>query len=120
MEGIGRYLKTKTRVDTVAFAFCGQLVDYSGEPVVEAINEVLELEKEVIVIPVLLAVDEMLQVNTIQAAINAIPTSSKVRYKPDAVLPDTEVNEWLVEQVQEAVNRIRAAGGEMVPAPNRQ
>lgn len=120
MEGIGRYLKIKTKVDTVAFAFCGKLVDYSGEPVVEAINEVLELEKEVIVIPVLLAVDEMMQVNTIQAAINAIPTSSKVRYKTDAVLPDPEISEWILTKIQEAVIRAKAAGGETVPAPNRQ
>ncbi|MFQ5609577.1 MAG: sirohydrochlorin chelatase, partial [Woeseiaceae bacterium] len=34
MEGLGRYLKIKTDVDTVAYAFCGELVDYSGEPIV--------------------------------------------------------------------------------------
>ena len=74
MEGIGRYLKIKTEIDTVAYAFCGSLTDYSGAPVVEAINEVLELEKEVLVVPVLLGVDEMLQRDTIQAAVNAVAT----------------------------------------------
>jgi sirohydrochlorin ferrochelatase len=88
MEGIGRYLKIKTEMDTVAYAFCGKLTDYSGAPVVEAINEVLELEKEVLVVPVLLGVDEMLQRDTIQAAVNAVETASRVRYKQDAVLPD--------------------------------
>ncbi len=119
MEGLGRYLKIKTEMDTVAYAFCGNLTDYSGEPVVEAINELLELEREVLVVPVLLGVDEMLQLNTIQAAINAIPTSSKVRYKQDAVLPDPQVNAWTLEKVQEAVQRIQDAGGETVPAPSR-
>ena len=119
MEAIGRYLKIKTDIDTVAFAFCGKLVDYSGEPVVRVIGEALELEEEVLVVPVLLGVDEMLQVNTIQAAINAVPTSSKVRYQQDAVLPDPEVTEWLTEKVQEAVQRSRGAGGETIPAPSR-
>lgn len=119
MESLGRYLKVKTDIDTVAFAFCGKLTDYSGTPVVESIKETLELEQEVLVVPVLLATDDMLQVNTIQAAINAIPTASKVRYKADAVLPDLEVNEWIVQKVGEAVERSRNAGGATVPAPNR-
>ncbi len=109
MEGLGRYLKIKTDIDTVAFAFCGNLTDYSGEPVVEAINDVFDLEDEVLVVPVLMAVDEMLQLNTIQAAVNAIVTQSKVRYKQDAVLPDPKVNAWVVKQAREAVKRITGA-----------
>lgn len=119
MEGIGRYLKIKSEIDTVAYAFCGNLTDYSGAPVVEAINELLELEQEVLVVPVLLGVDEMLQRDAIQAAINAIPTASKVRYKQDSVLPDPKVNEWVLEKVEEAGQRIVDAGGKTVPAPNR-
>ena len=119
MEGIGRYLKIKTEIDTVAYAFCGNLADYSGAPVVEAINEVLELEKQVLVVPVLLGVDEKLQRDAIQAAVNAISTASMVRYKQDAVLPDPEVNEWVIEKVREAVQRIQDAGGKTVPSPNR-
>jgi hypothetical protein len=119
MEGIGRYLKIKSDIDTVAYAFCGKLTDYSGAPVVEAINELFELEQEVLVVPVLLGVDEMLQRDTIQAAINAVPTASKVRYQQDAVLPDPKVNEWILEKVAEAGQRIVDAGGKTVPAPNR-
>lgn len=119
MEGIGRYLKIKTEMDTVAYAFCGKLTDYSGAPVVEAINELLELENEVLVVPVLLGVDEMLQRDTIQAAVNAIATSSRVRYKQDAVLPDPVVNQWVIDKVGEAVERIQDAGGKTVPSPLR-
>ena len=107
MENIGRYLKTKTDIDTVAYAFCGELVDYSGEPVVEVIKEVFELEDELLVVPVLLGVDDMLQVNTIQAAINAVDIQSKIRYRQDSVLPDPEVNEWVIEKVSETLDRIR-------------
>ena len=114
MEGIGRYLKIKTDIDTVGYAFCGELVDYSGEPIVEAIKELLQLEEEVLVVPVLLGVDEMLQTNTIEAAVNAIPTASRVRYAPTAVLPDPKVNEWLEKQVQAAVARAHGAGGDII------
>jgi hypothetical protein len=100
----------KTRIDTIAYAFCGKLTDYSGTPVVEAINEVLGLEDRAIVVPVLLAVDPRLQVDTIQAAVNAIETPSRVRYEPDAVLPDPAVEEWLVGVAREALDRVRQAG----------
>ncbi|MAF82545.1 MAG: CbiX/SirB N-terminal domain-containing protein [Gammaproteobacteria bacterium] len=114
MEGLGRYLKIKSEIDTVGYAFAGDLVDYSGEPVVKAIQEILDLEEEVLVIPVLLGIDEMLQVNTIAAAVNAIPTSSRLRYKPDAVLPDPKVNDYVVRIVQEGVERIHQAGADIV------
>jgi len=114
MEGIGRYLKIKTDIDTIAYAFCGELVDYSGEPIVEAINDLLELEEEVMVVPVLLGVDEMLQTNTIAAAVNAVPTPSRLRYEPTAILPDPEINEWVLKQVDAAAKRVYAAGGDIV------
>ena len=95
-------------------AFCGDLVDYSGEAIVEAIHDVLELDEEVLVVPVLLGVDEMLQTNTIEAAVNAVPTSSRIRYEPTSVLPDSKVNEWIVKQVQAAVDRAHDAGGDIV------
>jgi uncharacterized lipoprotein YehR (DUF1307 family) len=107
MENIGRYLKIKTDIDTVAYAFCGDVVDYSGEAIVEVINEVFDMEEEILVVPVLLGVDEMLQTNTIQAAINAITIQSKIRYQGDSILPDPKVNKWLIEKVGEALERLR-------------
>ena len=114
MENIGRYLKIKTDMDTVAYAFCGELVDYSGEPVVEAINEVLDLEEEVLVVPVLLGIDEKLHVNTIEAAVNAVPTASRIRYAQTAVLPDPKINKWVEQQIEAAVVRVNAAGGDII------
>ncbi len=107
MENIGRYLKIKTDIDTVAYAFCGELVDYSGEPIVEVIKEVFALEDEILLVPVLLGTDEMLQVNTIQAAVNAVDIQSKIRYRQDSILPDPEVNEWVIARVQDALGHIR-------------
>jgi len=114
MEGIGRYLKIKSEIDTVGYAFAGDLVDYSGEPIVKAIHEILDLEEEVLVVPVLLGVDKMLQVNTIEAAVNAIPTSSRLRYKSDSVLPDPKINEYVVKIIREGVERIHQAGADII------
>ena len=119
MQGLGRYLKIQTPMDSVAFAFCGQLADYSGEPVAKALNELLELEEQVVVVPVLLGVDEKLQKGAIQAAINAIDTPARVRYAGDAVLPDPALNRWVLEKIDEALQRVRDAGGKVVPASGR-
>ncbi len=107
MENIGRYLKIKTDIDTVAYAFCGELVDYSGEPIVEVIKEVFALEDEILLVPVLLGTDDMLQVNTIQAAVNAVDIQSKIRYRQDSILPDPEVNEWVIARVKDALGHMR-------------
>ncbi len=114
MEGIGRYLKIKSEIDTVGYAFAGDLVDYSGEPIVEGINEILELEEEVLIVPVLLGIDAMLQTNTIEAAVNAIPTASRLRYLPDSVLPDPDVNKYVIKIVTEGVERVHSAGGDII------
>jgi len=119
VQGIGRYLKVQTPMDTVAFAFCGELVDYSGEPVAKALNEVLAVEEQVLVVPVLLGNDEKLQRDAIQAAIGAIDTPARVRYKADAILPDPAVTQWVVDKVDEALKRVQGAGGAMVPTDNR-
>ena len=119
VQGIGRYLKVQTPMDTVAFAFCGELVDYSGEPVAKALNEVLAVEEQVLVVPVLLGNDEKLQRDAIQAAIGAIDTPARVRYSPDAILPDPAVTQWVVDKVDEALKRVQGAGGAMVPTDNR-
>jgi len=114
MEGIGRYLKIKSEIDTVGYAFAGDLVDYSGEPVVKAIHEILDLEEEVLIVPILLGTDDLMQTNTIGAAVNAIPTASRVRYTSDAVLPDPKVNEYIVKIIREGVERIHEAGADIV------
>lgn len=119
VQGIGRYLKVQTPMDTVGFAFCGELVEYSGEPVAKALNEVLELEERVLVVPVLLGIDERLQRDAIQAAIEAIDTPARVRYVADAVLPDPAITKWVVDRIDEALQRVREAGGAMVPATDR-
>lgn len=97
MEEIGRYLKIKAGIDTVAYAWCGHLVDYSPSPTTEAVNKVFEMEDSVITVPLLVAFDPYFQIEIIQKGIEFAENSSKVIYKPDAILPDENLNRWVID-----------------------
>jgi len=115
MDGIGRYLKIKTYIDQVAYAFCGEYLDFSNKPIADAARELLAAKEEVLVVPVMIGNTEFLQVNTIQAAIDSIDASSRTRYVPTAVLPDEEIGEWVAERIQYGIDRIGQAGGNTIP-----
>jgi hypothetical protein len=51
---------------------------------------------------VLVAVDEMFQEGIIQQGIDKTNQKSRVRYVPDAILPDAGVRQWVVEAARGA------------------
>lgn len=106
MDDIGRYLKTKADIDTIAYAWCGHLVNYSTEPTVKAIEKVLSMEDKALVIPVLVAYDPYFQDDIIGKATQMVEGSSRVKYKPDAILPDPDLNNWVVDITDEILKRI--------------
>lgn len=106
VEDIGRYLKAQTGIGSISYGWCGHLVRYSSEPTKKAIEQILELEEKAIVIPVLVANDENFQGKIIQNGVNMIEDQSKVKYKQDAILPDANINKWVVNIVKETVNEL--------------
>ncbi len=106
MEEIGRYLKVKSGIDTIAYSWCGHLVHYSAEPTVKAIEQVLEMEDSVIVVPLLVAYDPYFQDKIIGKAAEMVKTGDNVKYIPDAILPDQNLNDWVVEITNEVLKRI--------------
>jgi len=106
MEEIGRFLKIKLDMDTVAYAWCGHLVNYSTEPTEKAIEQVFELEDKVLVVPLLVAFDPYFQLEIIETATNNVENSDNVVYKPDAILPDDNLNKWVVEITNKVVSNI--------------
>ncbi len=106
MEEMGRFLKIKANIDTVAYAWCGHLVNYSAEPTIKAIEKVFELEEKVAVVPVLVAFDPYFQTDIIEKATDMVDNSNKVLYKPDAILPDNELNQWIIDITNETLKRI--------------
>lgn len=97
VEEIGKYLKIKTGHQDIAYSWCGHLVNYSTEPTKNGINKLLELNDNVIVIPVLVADDPYFQDEIIQTAVNEVKVGDNVKYVQDAILPDDNLNNWVKE-----------------------
>lgn len=106
MDEIGRFLKIKLDIDTVAYAWCGHLVNYSTAPTENAIKQVFELEDKVLVVPLLVAFDPYFQLEIIETATNNVENSQNVTYKPDAILPDENLNAWVLEITNKVVGNI--------------
>lgn len=102
VDEIGKYLKIKTGHESIAYAWCGHLVGYSTEPTLQGIEKLHELEDNVIVIPILVANDPYFQKDIIQKACDM--AEGKVLYKQDAILPDENLNQWVVDISSQTVN----------------
>lgn len=101
VDEIGKYLKIKTGHESIAYAWCGHLVGYSTEPTLQGIEKLHELEDNVIVIPVLVANDPYFQKDIIQKACDM--AGGKVLYKQDAILPDDNLNQWVIDIANETI-----------------
>lgn len=95
VDEIGKYLKIKSGHESIAYAWCGHLVGYSPEPTVKGIEQLLELEDNVIVIPVLVGNDPYFQKDIIQKAVDMV--KGNILYKQDAILPDDNLNKWVID-----------------------
>lgn len=104
---IGKYLKVKTKHETIAYAWCGHIVRYSSDPTREGIEKLMEFEDNVIVIPVLVANDEHFQGEIIQNGVDAAENSSHVLYKQDAILPDPNLDQWVKDITKETLKTIQ-------------
>lgn len=95
VDEIGKYLKIKTGHESIAYSWCGHLVGYSTEPTVKGIEQLMELEDNVIVIPILVANDPYFQKDIIQKACDMV--KGNVLYVQDAILPDNNLNNWVID-----------------------
>lgn len=106
VEDIGKYLQIKTGHEDIAYAWCGHLVGYSTEPTKNGIRQLLALNDNVIVIPVLIANDPYFQDQIIQTAVNETMENNNIKYVQDAILPDTPLNNWVISISTETVNNL--------------
>lgn len=107
MDEIGRFLKIKLDMDTVAYAWCGHLVNYSTQPTEKAIEQVFELEDKVLVVPLLVSFDPYFQLEIIETATENVENAQNVKYTPDAILPDDNLNSWVIEIANKVVSNIQ-------------
>ncbi len=99
MNKVGTYVKQNTALTDYNYGWCGHLVEYSPDSTTAPIKQILEKKKEAVVNPVLVAFDEMFQGRIIRDGVTKIPDSEqKVIYKPDAILPDKNVEHWVISE----------------------
>ncbi len=95
-------------IDAHSYGWCGHIAGYNSKNTTEAVEKVLKTKKKAIVIPVLVAFDEMFQVKIIGGGIKMVKDSqTRVLYRPDAILPDQNVEDWIVHTAIEKVKIIQ-------------
>lgn len=108
-DKVADFVKQRTGVAGYAYAWCGHIANYKSEETTAAINKVLATKKKALVIPVLVAHDEMFQIKIIGDGIAKVPNhTERVAYKPDAILPDPDVERWVIRITDEYVTKTHA------------
>ncbi|HCS19963.1 MAG TPA: cobalamin biosynthesis protein CbiX [Bacteroidetes bacterium] len=106
-DEVAANVKEKTGINAHSYGWCGHIVRYDPNRTTQAIQQILDKKKQAIVIPVLVAHDEMFQVKIIGQGIEQIKNNKdRVRYKPDAILPDTNVEKWVIEIIREIIAKV--------------
>lgn len=108
LDSVGSYVKQHTGITEHSYGWCGHVAHYNPDSTAIAIKRVLAKKEKAVVVPVLVAHDEMFQIKIIGDGINKIEhNQQKVTYKPDAILPDANVEGWVKDITREYVSRIK-------------
>lgn len=110
MAELGRHLKENVGIDTINYAWSGHLVNYSIDPTRKAVNQILAEKKKDIVISVYVAYDYMFQKDVIGEGVRKSVRPQDVLYnETEAILPDENLNNWVVESVKDSLSVGRLA-----------
>ena len=106
---VGEYVKQEMGITEHTYGWCGHIVHYDPNKTTAAIQQVLAKKQKAIVIPILVAHDEMFQVKIIGDGINNISSNKeKVAYRPDAILPDVNIEQWVINITNEYLKKIES------------
>lgn len=110
MAELGSHLKENLDIDIVNSAWSGHLVNYSIEPTKSAINQILEEKEKNVLISVYVAYDYMFQRDIIgEAGRKSIRPNDVLYNEPEAILPDENLNNWVVQSIEESLSTGRLA-----------
>lgn len=108
LNDVGKFVKEQTGISAHAHGWCGHVVKYNPEKTTHAINEVLQTKQRALVVPVLVAHDPTFQIKIIGGGIERVADhKSRVVYRPDAILPDTGVEQWVIAASLQYAGRVR-------------
>ncbi len=107
MHNVGRYVKDHAGIEAYSYGWCGHVAHYNPDSTTVAINRVLKVKKQALVVPVLVAHDEMFQVKIIGDGINKTgKDKARITYIPDSILPDPVVEKWVIDIATEYARKI--------------
>jgi sirohydrochlorin ferrochelatase len=78
-------------------AWCGHIVGYRRQPVIDAVDDLLARTDRVLVVPLLVAYDPMFHERIIGRAVARCSEPSRVLYSADAILPEPAVGRWVAQ-----------------------
>lgn len=106
-DKVAGFVRERTGITGYSYGWCGHIANYKPEETTAAINAVLKSSRKALVIPVLVAHDEMFQIKIIGDGIAKVPDNrERVVYRPDSILPDPNLERWVINITQEFVGKI--------------
>ncbi len=106
-DKVAEHVKQAIGISEHSYGWCGHIVHYDHTETTKAINAVLEKKDAAIVIPVLVAYDEMFQKTIIGRGIAQVENNQeKVLYSADSILPDTDIENWVIDISAEYAGQI--------------
>ncbi len=104
---VAGFIRERTGITGYSYGWCGHIANYKPEETTAAIETVLKTSRTALVIPVLVAHDEQFQIKIIGDGVAKVPDNKhRVVYKPDAILPDPNIEHWIVSVTDEYVRKI--------------
>ncbi len=108
MHTVGQYVKEHAGITAYSYGWCGHVARYNPDSTTVAINRVLQQKKQALVVPVLVAHDEMFQIKIIGDGINKTgKDKARITYVPDSILPDPVVEKWVINIATEYARKIQ-------------
>lgn len=110
LEEVGKSVEKNIGINKFSYGWCGHVAHYNSDSTTIAINQVLAEKEKAIVIPILVAHDEMFQIKIIGDGIKNVKNSNeRVIYKPDAILPDENVQSWVIDITKKTTEKITSS-----------
>lgn len=107
-DKVAGFVRERTGITGYSYGWCGHIANYKPEETTAAINAVLKTSRKALVIPVLVAHDEMFQIKIIGDGIAKVPDNrERVVYRPDSILPDPNLERWVINITGEFVGKIQ-------------
>ncbi len=107
-DKVAEYVKNETGISEHSYGWCGHIAHYDPQKTTDAVNQVLKNKEKAIVIPVLVAHDETFQIEIIGGGIEKVKNHKvRVVYRPDAILPDTNIEQWVIDITSEYLKKVK-------------